>query len=344
MDDILAKHLAKTLLFKENKNSPTKKEDKKSYKYKLIDGKYYVNNGSDLFISEKIGVWKNKDVVKVNEDKFIIVENSNTMIPLNHLSKEQFDHNFTRIEDIDEDENFQSKPSFLPSSKKQEFKSKINFPRKEKQLPLKTTDLVKSEKPFIKKTEEADSTQKYIDNIKNIDNSEKIEEDAEETSETNSFFDLLEKKKDDPRVKKFFNYHADVMKKEFTQILDKFKSSQMARAMESGGGTNAVQYANGGTMNGDLNVTKGIVAESINDFDGRQLLFKRTFNITGNGSNKEFTFNHNLNTKDILINVYDSVTSQLVFVTSVNTDSNNTTITFPNNLEVGQNYRVILIA
>ena len=134
------------------------------------------------------------------------------------------------------------------------------------------------------------------------------------------------------------------MKKEFTQIIEKVKTSQMARAMESGGGTNAVQYANGGTMDGNLNVTHSIVAETINDLDGRQLLFKKTFNITGNGSNKQFTFNHNLNTKDILINVYDLVTSQLVFVTSVNIDLNNTTIEFPNNLQVGENYRVILIA
>jgi hypothetical protein len=67
------------------------------------------------------------------------------------------------------------------------------------------------------------------------------------------------------------------MKKEFNQIIEKVKTAQFARAMESGGGTNAVQYANGGTMNGSLTVTNNIVAENIQDTTGRGLIRKKVF-------------------------------------------------------------------
>jgi hypothetical protein len=89
MDDILAKHLAKTLLFKENNNNDD------NYQYRLLDGKYYISKGSDLIVSEKIGYWKNKEVIKVNNENFIILENTNKLIPLKHVSSEEFEQNFT---------------------------------------------------------------------------------------------------------------------------------------------------------------------------------------------------------------------------------------------------------
>jgi hypothetical protein len=342
MDDILAKHLAKTLLFRENKDSINSNTDKKEtnincgyYNYKLIDNKYYINTGADLLISEKIGIWKNKDIVKVNEEKFVVMESTNTIIPLRHVSNDDFDKNFISSSKIPKKKNtskeFISSPDqkILPISKKEDISNNI------------------STKPQITQKSEDSSTQKYINDIKkstNSDFSKKFEEDAEENEESNSFFDMLEKKKDDPRVKKFFNYHADAMKKEFNQIIEKVKSSQMARAMESGGGTNAVQYANGGIMNGTLNVTNQIISENITDTAGRELVHKKKFDIIGNGSNNTFTLNHNFNTKDILINVYDSVNYQLIFVSSINVDLNNTMINFPNDLKVNENYRVILFA
>lgn len=339
MDDILIKHLAKTLLFKEKKEAVITKDDKSNinanyYNYKLIDGKYYVNTEKDIIVSEKIGIWKNKDIVKVNEENYVIMESSKTMIPLRHVSNEEFDKNFISSDKLPEKKDtinpILTKPSkSLPISKKEDISKK--------EVKVKTQNLQKPEDV---------STEKYINDIKKSTNSEfskNFEEDAEENQETDSFFDMLEKKKDDPRVKKFFNYHADAMKKEFYQIAEKMKSVQMSRAMESGGGTNAVQYANGGVMNGVLNVTERIISEEITDTIGRQLVNKKTFDITGNGSNNTFTFTHNFNTKDILISIYDS-NHQLVFVSSINIDLNNTRISFPNNLQVHENYRVILFA
>jgi hypothetical protein len=353
MDDILAKHLAKKLLFKENKNSVIQKQNKKSnfYNYKLIEGKYDINTEKGLIISEKIGIWKNKDVVTVNQNNFVVMESSNTMIPLNHLSKEEFESNFVSAEKIKKKPIIiESNQTFSQASKKEEKISKpsIKVEKEKKYEPIKEIEVpTKKEEPkFIQKVKEPEevSTQKYVDDIKTSTNSKNIEEDAEEDAETKSFFDLLEKKKDDPRVKKFFNYHADHMKKEFSQIIEKFKTTQLARAMESGGGTNAVQYANGGTMNGTLTVTEQIVGELVTDTSGRQLVYKRSFNIIGNGTDNEFTFTHNFNTKDILISVYDSNNYGLVTISSVNIDDNNTRISFPNILNIGENYRVILMA
>lgn len=336
MDDILAKHLAKTLLFKENKN----KDD--SYRYKLLDGKYYISKGSDLVVSEKIGYWKNKEVIKVNNEKFIILENTNKLVPLDHISSDDFEENFKKTLDKPKKSISYQNPSSLPVNKKQNSvkKTTIDEPS-ETSVNIAPKVSVKSQKDS--NIPEKETTEKYIDTIKSSNN-EKIQEDAEETEETTIFFDLLEKKKDDPRVKKFFNYHADHMKKEFTQIIEKVKTSQFARAMESGGGTNAVQYANGGTMNGSLTVTNNIVAENVQDTAGRGLIHKKTFTILGDGSsNKTFTLSHNMNTKDITISVYDETTYQLVFVTCTNINENNTTISFPNDLEEGENYRVILL-
>lgn len=326
MDDILAKHLAKTLLFKETKTNDD------SYQYRLLDGKYYISKGSDLIVSEKIGYWKNKEVIKVNNENFIILENTNKLIPLKHVSSEEFEQNFTtkpfKIKKLISYQN----PSSLPVSKKEEsVTSSDAVPR------------ISNKTQKAQSVPEKPNTEKYIENIKSSNN-EKFQEDAEETKEDSKFFDLLEKKKDDPRVKKFFNYHADAMKKEFTQIIEKVKTSQFARAMESGGGTNAVQYANGGTMNGSLTVTNNIVAENVQDTTGRGLIHKKTFTILGDGSdNKTFTLSHNMNTRDIVISVYDTRTNQLVFVTCTNINENTTTISFPNNLEEGENYRVILL-
>lgn len=339
MDDILAKHLAKNLLFKENKNSVIQKQNKKRdfYNYKLIEGKYYINAESGIFVSEKIGIWKNKDVVSVNGNKFVVMESSNTMIPLNHLSKEEFESNFVSSENIKKrSPDVNSNSTFLQTSKKE----KTSKTSQTEVTPTKELPKVIQRK----KAPEEISTKQYIKDIKTSTNSKNVEEDAEEDAETKSFFDLLEKKKDDPRVKKFFNYHADAMKKEFTQIIEKVKTSQFARAMESGGGTNAVQYANGGTMNGNLTVTEQIIGDIVTDTSGRQLVYKKTFNIIGNGTDDEFTFTHNFNTKDILINVYDSNNYALVTISSINIDNNNTKISFPNILNVGENYRVILMA
>ena len=166
-----------------------------------------------------------------------------------------------------------------------------------------------------------------------------IKENTEEL-----FHELLLNDSSDKKIQKFFEGYTSNFKKSFIEIAEKIARREGLRAMEGGGGTNAVQYANGGKMDGDLEVTGTILAASITDTQGRELVSKLTFDIEGNDLTKIYTLNHNLNTKNILINVYDINNDELVFVSSKNIDLNNTTIQFPNNLLIGENYRVVMFA
>jgi hypothetical protein len=166
-----------------------------------------------------------------------------------------------------------------------------------------------------------------------------IKENTEEL-----FHELLLNDSSDKKIQKFFEGYTNNFKKSFIEIAEKIAKREGLRSMESGGGTNAVQYANGGTMDGNLTVTQTILASTITDNQGRQLVSKLTFDIIGNGVTRTYTLNHNLNTKTILINIYDATTDELVFVSSKNIDLNNTTIQFPNNLLTHENYRVIIFA
>ena len=166
-----------------------------------------------------------------------------------------------------------------------------------------------------------------------------IKENTEEL-----FHELLLNDSSDKKIQKFFEGYTSNFKKSFIEIAEKIAKREGLRSMESGGGTNAVQYANGGTMDGNLTVTQTILATTITDNQGRQLVSKLTFDIIGNDVTRTYTLNHNLNTKNILINIYDATTDELVFVSSKNIDLNNTTIQFPNNLLTHENYRVIIFA
>ena len=166
-----------------------------------------------------------------------------------------------------------------------------------------------------------------------------IKENTEEL-----FHELLLTDRSDKKIEKFFEAYTSNFKKSFIEIAEKIARRESLRFAESGGGTNAVQYANGGTMDGNLTVTQTIVANEITDTQGRELVSKLTFDILGDNMTRTYHLNHNLNTKNILISVYDITTDELVFVSSKNVDSNNTTIQFPNNLTVGQDYKVVMFA
>jgi hypothetical protein len=166
-----------------------------------------------------------------------------------------------------------------------------------------------------------------------------IKENTEEL-----FHELLLTDRSDKKIEKFFEAYTSNFKKSFIEIAEKIARRESLRFAESGGGTNAVQYANGGTMDGNLTVTQTIVANEITDTQGRELVSKLTFDILGDNNTRTYHLNHNLNTKNIIISVYDIVTDELVFVSSKNVDPNNTTIQFPNNLTVGQDYKVVMFA
>lgn len=158
----------------------------------------------------------------------------------------------------------------------------------------------------------------------------KPKQDTESTtSQSNDdFFSSLEKYKDDPRVKQLFNYHADLAKKEIFKITEKFTQQQMARAMESGGGTNAVQYANGGIMKGNLVIDGNLsVTGKMNEgITANDVAAKKVF-IIGDNTSKEYTVAHNLDTKDIIVSIYNTLDEQ-VMASVKNISLNETKVSF----------------
>lgn len=166
-----------------------------------------------------------------------------------------------------------------------------------------------------------------------------IKENTEEL-----FKELLLTDNGDKQIQKFFEGYTNSFKKSFIEIAEKIARRESMRFAESGGGTNAVQYANGGTMDGDLTVTQTIKAETVTDNKQRQLVSKLEFHIFGDNTTATYTLNHNLDTKNIIISVYDENTDELIFVSCKNIDLNNTRIEFGNILTNGQKYKVILFA
>jgi hypothetical protein len=142
----------------------------------------------------------------------------------------------------------------------------------------------------------------------------------------------------------------------------------VARVAESGGGTNAVQYANGGVMNGTLNINGDLnVANNITGHIGLSSLnqegaaneqvimwsdslarwvpgdatIKRVHHI-GDGVASSFTINHQLSSLDLIYQVYDNSTQEVVLPYIKNADDQNTEIAF-SFVPTPSAYRVIII-
>lgn len=161
------------------------------------------------------------------------------------------------------------------------------------------------------------------------------------------FFELLEGKKTDKRFTRFFNNQIESVKKELFSITEQY-TREIKMLAEGGGGTNAVQYANGGTMNGNLTVTgdltvSGTINGSTSGGSGGSGGFgMKSTTLIGDGVNSEYTVTHNLNTKDLFIQVYDS-NDELIFcsVKSLNTTQCKISFTSP----ISVNYaRVVIFA
>lgn len=136
------------------------------------------------------------------------------------------------------------------------------------------------------------------------------------------------------KLHKILENFNNSFRKEYIELAEKVSRREAMRYAESGGGTNAVQYANGGTINGDLNINGNLI---IND----QMYIKKVIFDVGDGLQQSFIFTHNLNTKNILVNVQDSVTNEVVIPYIKLIDENSLLIEFsfiPNE----NSYRLII--
>jgi hypothetical protein len=160
------------------------------------------------------------------------------------------------------------------------------------------------------------------------------------------FKQLLVDEPTDRNVFRFFEGFTEKFNKQYIEIAEKIARREAMRAMEGGGGTNAVQYSNGGSMNGkliindDLEVT-GTIYGTLSGGGGGGVVDKKTF-IIGDGINSEFVLNHSLNTYDVIVQIYDNSTKESVNAFIKNISPNETLIKFSQIIGV-DSYRVVII-
>ena len=73
-------------------------------------------------------------------------------------------------------------------------------------------------------------------------------------------------------------------------------------------------------------------------------IHKYTGTITGDGTTTSFTITHSLNTRDVVVNIYDTTTYEEIIADIVRTTASAITVSFAIAPIVGQNYAVVIIA
>jgi len=192
----------------------------------------------------------------------------------------------------------------------------------------------------------------YVDTLKKADQQTKQEEKPkEDTSEyikidkpktlEDELFALLDTKKDDPRIKRFFNHFSEQTKKEVHEINEKYSKQYLAKLLENsgGGGTSnsSIDYSKGGIIDGDLSITSSLSVVG-NIYGNFALDNKRVFYI-GNYVDTDYVLDHNLNSKDLVVTLYDE-NDEMVLTSVKNINLNQTLISFDSPI---QNIKVVII-
>ena len=86
-----------------------------------------------------------------------------------------------------------------------------------------------------------------------------------------------------------------------------------------------------------------IVADSITDTHGGTLVKKKTFTIVGNGVSQQFTLNHNFNTYETLVQVYEYDTKEAVMCYVKSPNTNNTLIDVGASVTAGVSAYLVVI-
>lgn len=184
-----------------------------------------------------------------------------------------------------------------------------------------------------------------LGNLKKI-NQEIVEENIIQDipeNKTKKYLSFLEEFESIQKTTSLPSENKDItnISSQINEELSKFKTQLSRIALEGGGGTNAVQYARGGFMDGDLVVSGNITAlgsvfQDSNDL-GNDISSLRSFiqsnsaswgtggggtgdvkyatDIIGNGVDTVFTFSHGLGTSDLIVNIIDKDTDKIVMST-----------------------------
>lgn len=156
-----------------------------------------------------------------------------------------------------------------------------------------------------------------------------------------NFNTILDKKENNGKLTKIVESYNTSFRNEIIQLAEKLAKRESLRYVESGGGTNAVQYANGGTMNGTLVVNGTLSATHIVSPNSG----KKVFDIVGNGVDQTFILSHNFNTRNVIVNVYEKATQAVVICYVEHTTLNTVTIDVGSILPDGQDlYTAVIIS
>jgi hypothetical protein len=206
-----------------------------------------------------------------------------------------------------------------------------NIPKKEilieetKPIKIKKIKKVSDKVQIVKEEKLIDKVKKeFISNIKSeLLNSLKEEIEtglinkALQENVYSNFETILENDKLQYKIQKLFSNDQNKFRKELIEIAEKISRREVLRFAESGGGTN------------------GLSKDSFQQF--QKIVF-----IIGDGINTEFTLNHNLNTKDLYITLYDNSSNEIIYGYVNNIDDNSTIVSFSVPIE-NQSCRVVIL-
>lgn len=240
-------------------------------------------------------------------------------------------------------------PKLLDYSNVVVFEKKNNKPKQDKKpvTPSKKVKIIKEkvivkEQPIIQEQTLVNKTKKEFlesvrsDIIEDLKNEIKagIISDLIRDNVQSNFENVITNEGNKSVLDKIFENHETKLRREYIELAQKIAKREAMRYSESGGGSNATQYANGGSIEGELNITGNLI---VND---QQFIKRVIFNV-GDGVQQSFTFTHDLNSKDILVNVQDTTTNELVIPYIKLIDDNTITIEFTFIPDIN-NYKLII--
>jgi hypothetical protein len=341
MDKILEKHLANALLIaKSNLDIYTPNDNIIPYISCVLKEKNCViDTETERFKSKILGYWKDKPIISYNKTKYAILENSSTIVKLENLN-------------VTED-----KIQKTPELNKTSVKKKVIQPKaqEDQETELDPTTIAAQLNELLPQKETSTNSviSSYLEKLKKNDNTKENTPEPENSTENyvqssspktfeDEFFSIFENKKDDPRFKRLFSYYSDQTKKEVHEINEKYSKQYMAKILETsgGGGTsnNSPDYSKGGIIDGDLTITSNLSVVG-NVYSSLQIDNKRVFTI-GNNTDTDYILDHNFNTKDLVITIYDS-NDEMVLAAVKNINLNQTLISLSN--PPANNIKVVII-
>ncbi len=221
------------------------------------------SNGVDL-IKEKKGDFNGFPIIEldlsINNEiyknvRFILKETNQILINPNLLD-------YTKALVV---ESSQPKSHKIEKPKEEKVISKPELPVVKQKKIITENKQIKKEKTLLEKTKEEFFNSirgELLESIKEEIKAGIIADLLKDNIQSN-FDNIVEEGSNQYKLQKLFRNENNKFRKELIEMSEKLARRESMRFVESGGGTNATQYANGGTMNGNLTVTGEIQSSNM---------------------------------------------------------------------------------